>query len=112
MTRPALALSRPHLVHRGHPWWLRPFLKNNVAAITLGRHIWVPAEVDEVALELLLRHELVHVEQQARLGVVSFLFRYVQEYTMNRLRGMSAEEAYRHISFEEEAFAAERRETV
>ena len=100
------------LIHRGYPWWLRPFLRRDVAAITLGRHIWVSAAVRGEAMEALLRHERVHVAQQARLGLLWFLLRYLGEYGANRLRGLGAEEAYRRISFEEEAFAAERGETV
>lgn len=79
----------------------------NVAAITLGRRIWISPSVPEVSRERLLRHERVHVTQMCRLGIVRFLIVYVWEYLRNRLRGLSADEAYRRISFEKEAFAAE-----
>ena len=57
--------------------------------------------------DALLRHELVHVRQAGELGVARFLWRYVAEYVRNRRRGMSHDAAYRAISFEAEAFAAE-----
>lgn len=83
-------------------------LPRNVAAITLGRRIWIARELPPAELEMLLRHELVHVRQMERLGVFVFVLRYLGEYARNRLRGMSHDAAYRAISFEAEAFASER----
>ena len=97
------------IVRVGYPWWLRPFLHRNTIAITLGRRIYIAAEHVSDAL---LRHELVHVRQAGELGVVRFLWRYVAEYLRNRRRGMTHDAAYRAISFEAEAFAAEGDETV
>jgi hypothetical protein len=48
----------------------------------------------------------------ARLGLVRFLWRYINEYIRNRRRGMSHDDAYLAVSFEVEAFAAEREQTV
>lgn len=95
------------LIRDGYPWWLRPFLFRNVVAITLGRRIWIASGVQGEARERLLRHERTHVDQMCRLGIPRFLFRYLREYLVNRLHGLSADEAYRRISFEAEAFAAE-----
>ena len=92
------------IVRIGYPWWLRPFVHRHVAAITLGRRIYIAAEEES---EALLRHELVHVRQAGELGLVRFLWRYASEYVRNRRRGMSHDDAYRAISFEAEAFAAE-----
>jgi len=91
----------------GFPFWLRPFLLKNVAAITLGRRIYVASGIEGEALERLLRHERVHVVQMQQAGIVRFLWRYAIEYVRNRARGMNAHDAYRMISFEAEAFAAE-----
>lgn len=91
-----------------YPWWLRPFLMRGVAAITLGRRVYLAAGAAEPEIELLLRHELVHVQQIARLGLLRFYWRYVAEYISLRRRGLSSAEAYRSISFEAEAFAAEK----
>ena len=56
------------------------------------------------ALEL-LEHELVHVEQYRRLGLVGFLGRYLRDYFAGRLRGLDHLAAYRAISLEREARA-------
>ena len=92
------------IVRIGFPWWMRPFLMRGVAAITIGRRIWIRAGEES---EALLRHELTHVRQMRDLGVIRFLWRYLGEYVRNRLGGMSAVDAYRNISFERESFAAE-----
>lgn len=89
----------------GYPWWLRPLLMRGVVAITLGRSIYVRSDVE--VTERLLRHELAHVRQAARLGLPRFLWRYGREYVALRLRGASSAEAYARISFEVEACAAE-----
>jgi hypothetical protein len=90
------------------PPWLSPFLSKGVLALTLGRRIYIAATVAEGEMEQLLRHELVHVGQIARLGMVRFYWRYVMEYITLRRRGFSSAEAYQRISFEVEAFAAEK----
>lgn len=51
----------------------------------------------------ILEHELVHVEQFRRLGVLPFLTRYLVEYMRFRLCGKSHADAYHSISFEREA---------
>jgi hypothetical protein len=92
------------IVRIGFPWWLRPFLDRNTIAITLGRRVYVAAEH---ATEAVVRHELVHVRQVGELGLTLFVVKYVAEYLRNRRQGMAHDEAYRAISFEVEAFAAE-----
>lgn len=90
------------------PWWLRPFLLRGVAGITLGRRIYI--EGGDVAA--VLRHELVHVRQIERLGLWRFYWSYLREYAANRWRGLPSAEAYRRISLEREAFAAETEENL
>ncbi|PYQ59203.1 MAG: hypothetical protein DMF58_12505 [Acidobacteria bacterium] len=90
------------------PWWLRPFLLRGVAGITLGRRIYI----EGANPESILRHELVHVRQIQRLGLVRFYWTYIREYAANLRGGLSSAEAYRRISLEEEAFAAECREIL
>ena len=92
-------------VRVGYPWWLP--LPRAVAAITLGRRIWIRRELPPPQLDVLLRHELVHVRQMERIGVLPFLLRYLGEYIRNRVRGLGHDAAYRAISFEAEAFATE-----
>jgi hypothetical protein len=94
-------------VRLGFPRWLRPFLMRGVVAITLGRRVYVAAGVAEDALERIVRHELAHVRQVARLGLPRFLWRYLAEYVRHRRHGLGSHAAYLAISFEVEALAAE-----
>ncbi len=92
------------------PWWLRPFLWRDVVGITLGRRVYLDGSTADVAR--MLRHELVHVRQIQRLGACRFYWSYIREYLGNRRRGLASAEAYRRISLEQEAFAAEGEETL
>ncbi len=107
--RAALDAARA-TVRFGYPWWLRPFLLKGIIGITLGRRIYVAADVAAHHLERLIRHELAHVKQIANHGLLTFYWRYLVEYVRNRRKGLSSSAAYREISFEKEALAAE--ETV
>ncbi len=98
------------IVRFDFPWWLRPFLMRGVAGITLGRRIYLHSGVADVWR--LLRHELVHVRQIERLGAMRFYSTYVREYVHNRRWGLPPSEAYRRISLEIQAFAAEEEESV
>lgn len=60
------------------------------------------------ANERMIRHERIHLRQQAELLVVGFYLLYFGEYLMRRLRTDSWHEAYRSISFEREAYAHDR----
>jgi hypothetical protein len=92
------------IVRYRFPWWLRAVLMRGVAGVTIGRRVYI-GEGTDVARAL--RHELAHVRQIARVGLFTFYWRWVVEYVRNRRSGMASDEAYRRISFEEEAFAAE-----
>lgn len=54
--------------------------------------------------QILINHELIHVDQINRLGVLKFYFLYLKEYGTLRLKGKKHDEAYKGISFEEEAY--------
>lgn len=54
--------------------------------------------------ERLINHERIHVEQIKRDGVLRFYGRYLWEYFKGRLNKMNHDEAYRHISYEQEAY--------
>ena len=90
------------------PFWLRPFLAGDVVGITLGRRVYMAAETMRSDLEALLWHELAHVAQLNRLGVIRFYWRYLSEYLEHRRAGMPPSDAYRNISFERQAVLAER----
>lgn len=91
----------------GYPWWLRPFLMQGVLAITLGRRIYVKAGLSASYMERLLRHELAHVRQIERLGLLRFYWRYALEFLRHFRAVRSVSRAYSMISFEIEAVAAE-----
>ena len=102
-------------VRVGFPRWLRLFTARDVAAITLGRRIYLRADMTErppEKLARLLRHELVHVRQVNRLGFFVFLWRYVTEFLRHFWRERNVTRAYRLISFEVEAWAEEQRVDV
>ena len=97
-------------VRVGYPWWLRPFLARDVIAITLGRRIYLSGKAavrSSDYLERLLRHELAHVRQVNRHGLIAFMARYLVEFARLFVRERSIHTAYRNISFEVEARAAE-----
>lgn len=94
-------------VRMGYPWWLRPWLMRDVVAITLGRRIYLNARAAPVSVERLLRHELAHVRQINRLGLLVFYWRYVAEFARHYRHVRSVHRAYEMISFEREAVAAE-----
>jgi hypothetical protein len=83
-------------------------------AIVFGRRIFLARSAGDVivtdarATAELLAHELTHVRQYRRLGMAAFLGRYVGEYLASRLAGASHADAYRGISFEQEAEGATR----
>lgn len=97
-------------IRYGFPFWLRPFIRNGVAGITIGGRVYLDPAVADMPVDRIVsivRHEVVHVNQYQRHGLVRFLLRYGFEYLRNRLRGLRGYEAYREISFEKEAFAEE-----
>ena len=105
----AIAESRAK-VRVGYRWWLRPWLARDVIAITLGRTIHISPRVAERAgdrIEALLRHELAHVRQINRHGLIGFYARYIAEFLRHLWRVRSVNRAYALISFEIEACAAE-----
>jgi hypothetical protein len=102
----ALDLER----REGYWRWIGGPVPPGAAAITLGPLIVVRARA--AGEEHLLRHELVHVEQWRRLGVVGFLVRYLGSYARWRLRGHGHRGAYLRIPQEVEAEWRARRQAV
>ena len=51
-----------------------------------------------------VNHENIHLEQIRRTGVARFYVRYLVEYVGGRTSGLTHDEAYRNISFEQEAY--------
>jgi hypothetical protein len=74
--------------------------------MTLGSSIYVRPDLlegDPRVLAALIAHEVVHVRQWRALGRLGFLRRYLGEYLANRRKRLGHDQAYRMISFEEEA---------
>lgn len=74
--------------------------------ITLGRLVIVRRGA---ATPSLLRHEMVHVRQWRRYGIVGFPLRYVGHYLLWRLRRKGHRGAYLRIPMEIEASWVARR---
>ncbi|MFQ5557878.1 MAG: DUF4157 domain-containing protein [Acidimicrobiales bacterium] len=82
-----------------------PYLGGS-GAITAGRVIFVhEGRADDAEL---LAHELVHVCQWEQ-GRVEFLWDYTTEYVSNLAELRDSDQAYREISFEEQARAGDSR---
>ena len=78
-----------------------PMLTPGVVAMTIDR--WILVRRGHEADVELIAHELVHVEQWRRLGVVRFLRGYLGAYVRGRRSGLGHWPAYRAIPFEAEA---------
>ena len=87
--------------HPGHLRWVGGPVPPGAAAITIGRLVSVRAR--SAGNERLLRHELVHVDQWRRLGVLGFVRRYLWAYLRWRVHGYCHLDAYRRIPLEVEA---------
>ena len=89
----------------GYWLWLGGPVPPGSSGITLGRLIIIRRHSVSARL---LKHELVHVRQFARLGAPRFLVGYVAQYLRWRLRGYPHAGAYRRIPEEIEAYWLER----
>jgi hypothetical protein len=52
-----------------------------------------------------INHELIHIQQVRRDGVIRFYFNYLKEYSQFRFRGITHREAYLSIRYEIEAYS-------
>lgn len=89
------------------PRLVRVITFNFARAITLYPFIFLSAARDKTDRPL-INHERIHLRQQLELWVIPFYLLYLGEYLLYRLRGLSHAAAYRHISFEREAYDHER----
>lgn len=88
------------------PRWLNPIWQEPFVAIAMPWGIYLRHDVgvlDSEHLRRVLHHELVHIAQWRRLGVLGFIMSYVGDYLRARRAGMSHLEAYTAISLEREA---------
>lgn len=79
------------------------------SAITFGDKIYFAERLDQSNFfnMALIGHELVHVEQYKKLGMVRFLIRYLLEFVVNLRKERTCRKAYMAIPFEREAYQTE-----
>jgi len=91
------------------PRLLHAVLGSRIAAITLGSRIYVERGRFEGIMQgeepETLAHELIHVDQWRRDGLVIFSVTYARDYLRLRILGLSHTAAYRHIGYEWAAYA-------
>ena len=92
----------------GYRLWEGGPVPKGFDGITLGRLVIVRR--GKVSPEL-LRHEMVHVRQWRRYGVLGFSLRYAGHYVLWRVRGKGHRGAYLRIPMEIEAEWVARRST-
>ena len=80
------------------PVYLSLFIK--ISAITLFPFI---ISRDKMS-DLTIRHELIHIEQQKELLVIFFYILYILYWLKGKVQGMSNDDAYMNIPFEQEAY--------
>lgn len=81
----------------------------DASAITFGKRIYLSKSLNQndPSAILLIAHELAHVEQYKKNGMILFLLRYIGEFIRNLIIYKSFIIAYQRISFEEEAYNKE-----
>jgi cbb3-type cytochrome oxidase subunit 3 len=80
------------------PVYLSLFI--NISAITLFPFIISRDEMSDTTI----RHEIIHIEQQRELLVIFFYILYVWYWLKGKAAGMTNDEAYMNIPFEQEAY--------
>jgi hypothetical protein len=80
----------------------------NVDAIVLYPFIFFHSKVPD---EILISHEMVHVEQIKREGMFKFYFKYLFEYLVLRCKKIPHSKAYHSISFEIEAYEKQKKKS-
>jgi len=98
---------------REAPRWFRALWVKGIVAVAMPWAIYfTPAMLDryEKRFELpqlarLLVHELTHIEQLRRMGVMRHVAQYLADYVRGRLRRVGHWDAYRGVRLEVEARA-------
>ena len=90
-------------------WIFRLPLLRRYDGMVLGRTILCEHGDGEIPSSL-LHHELIHLEQIERYGVVPFYLIYFPDYLANLWHFRNHDTAYRNIPFEKEAYERERKQ--
>ncbi|MEM8969129.1 MAG: hypothetical protein AAGE93_22115 [Bacteroidota bacterium] len=85
------------------PWFVNGITFGFARAITLFPFVFLTRVKDKTNAQL-INHERIHLRQQLELFVIPFYLLYFVEYILRRLKGSDHRQAYRAISFEQEAF--------
>lgn len=96
------------------PRWFHFFWAKGIAAVTTPFGVFIHPDIaarigpggPDRRIGLLLVHELMHVEQLARLGIVAHTVQYLADYMRGRRRRLGHWKAYRAVRLEAEARAA------
>jgi len=91
---------------RPAPALMRKAWGKGIQAMTLGNTVYVDPAVlagPRGKLGLLVIHELVHVRQWRKRGVIPFLGSYLNDYMKGRRQKLGHRGAYRQIGLEMEA---------
>lgn len=81
-------------------------IRGNYRAITLFPFIVLKYENDRHD-KVLMNHERIHLKQQLECLILPFYIIYLMEYGYHRFVGKTHFEAYKAISYEQEAYAKE-----
>ncbi len=96
---PGGLIMKPIIIQNSNiPKYLSIFI--SISAITLFPFIISRDEMSEVTI----RHEIIHIEQQRELFVIFFYILYVWYWLRGKMSGMTNDEAYMNIPFEQEAY--------
>ena len=98
---------------REAPRWFRALWAKGIVAVAMPWAIYfTPAMMDRYTegfelpqLAQLLVHELTHIEQLRRMGVLRHVAQYLSDYMRGRLRRVGHWDAYRAVRLEVEARA-------
>jgi len=80
------------------PVYLSIFI--HISAITLFPFIISRDEMSDVTI----RHEKIHIAQQRELLVIFFYILYIWYWMLGKVKGMTNDDAYMSIPFEQEAY--------
>lgn len=89
------------------PWWLRALWRDWVQGMATPSRIYVRSRWlgDATGAAALVTHELVHVSQWRRMGIVRFALRYLWGSLLGLVRYRSIRRAHSHLPIEQEAEA-------
>jgi hypothetical protein len=77
-----------------------------IEGIVLYPFIFFAAKNPDLTIQ---QHEDIHWQQIKNAGILGFYKTYLHEYFLGRKQGLTHDRAYRNISFEQEAYAQQRR---